>query len=203
MGGERPPDQVYSDFCVAFDRIVNAAVEIDTQARPRTSGSGSYRLYKSQEEPEPEPDSGNDSPPIIDLSPAAAAAGLSSKQVQEAQRQVIWISGGPGSGKSDKISRLLSDFPGWRLVNTGNMLWSKVLDGGGGLEPRLQHLMRRGDFAPGQIVVDSVTEIIEYDSDAKGFFVTGFPRDEAQASAFEEKASGLCKDSSSHDLILT
>ena len=191
MGGERPPDQVYSDFCVAFDRIVNvaAAVEIDTQARPRTSGSGSYRLYKSQEEPEQEPDSGNDSPPIIDLS--SAAAGVSSKQVQEAQRQVIWISGGPGSGKSDKISRLLSDFPGWRLVNTGNMLWSKVLDGGGGLEPRLQHLMRRGDFAPGQIVVDSVTEIIEYDSDAKGFFVTGFPRDEAQASAFEEKASGL------------
>ena len=193
MGGERPPDQVYSDFCVAFDRIVNAAVEIDTQARPRTSGSGSYRLYKSQEEPEQEPDSGNDSPPIIDLSPAAAAAGVSSKQVQETQRQVIWISGGPGSGKSDKISRLLSDFPGWRLVNTGNLLWSKVLDGGGagGLEPRFQHLMRRGDFAPGQIVVDSVTEIIEYDSDAKGFFVTGFPRDETQATAFEEKASHM------------
>ena len=94
--------------------------------------------------------------------------------------------GGPGSGKAERISRLLTAFPGWHLVNTGEHLWSKRDQDG---QPLLQPLMRRGDFAPGQLVVDSVTEIIKNDPDAKGFFVTGFPRDEAQADAFEEKAS--------------
>ena len=61
--------------------------------------------------------------------------------------------------------------------------------------------MRRGDLAPGQLVVDSVTEIINGDSDAKGFFVTGFPRDEAQASVFEAQASGWAI-AVSHDVIL-
>ena len=108
------------------------------------------------------------------------------------------VGGGPGSGKADKISRLLPAFSGWRLVNTGDMLWSKKDQDG---EPTLQPLMRRGDFAPGQLVVDSVTEIINDDSDAKGFFVTGFPRDEAQASVFEAQASGWAI-SVSHDVIL-
>lgn len=107
--------------------------------------------------------------------------------------------GGPGSGKADKISRLLPAFSGWRLVNTGDLLWSKKDQDG---EPTLQPLMRRGDFAPGQLVVDSVTEIINDDSDAKGFFVAGFPRDEAQASVFEAQASGYWAIFVSHDVIL-
>ena len=82
------------------------------------------------------------------------------------------VGGGPGSGKAERISRLITAFPGWRLVNTGEQLWSKIDQDG---QPLLQPLMRRGDFAPGQLVVDSVTEIIKNDPDAKGFFVTGFP----------------------------
>ena len=102
------------------------------------------------------------------------------------QTKLFDAGGGPGSGKAERISRLIAAFPGWRLVNTGEHLWSKRDQDG---QPLLQPLMRRGDFAPGQLVVDSVTEIIKNDPDAKGFFVTGFPRDEAQADAFEEKAS--------------
>ena len=83
------------------------------------------------------------------------------------------------------MDKILPDFPGWRIINTGDLLWSKKDPDTG--KPALQPLMRRGDFAPCQVVVDSLTKIITEESDAKGFFVTGFPRDEVQATVFETK----------------
>lgn len=74
VGGERPPDQVYSDFRIAFDRIVNAT-ENDTNVRPRSTGTFA-RTYKSQET-----EQGDDSASIVNLSTSQ----------NEKHRKIIWI----------------------------------------------------------------------------------------------------------------
>ena len=50
----------------------------------------------------------------------------------------------------------------------------------------IKNIMRRGEMVPQGIVIDLVTEAMEKDTDAEGFFVTGFPRDIVQAEGFEE-----------------
>ena len=46
MTGERSPDEVFADFVVAFDRILEHAD--DWYQAPRPTSTGSYRAFKVQ-----------------------------------------------------------------------------------------------------------------------------------------------------------
>ncbi len=49
-------------------------------------------------------------------------------------------------------------------------------------------IMRKGELVPQDIVIDLVTKAIKEDkTNAKGFFITGFPRDVIQSQGFEDK----------------
>ena len=88
MGGERHPDKVYSDFTVAFDRIVNASQIHETNARPRSTGTFT-RVYKSQEPSEPVDDN-------------ASIVNVSTTQ-EKRQGQIIWIGKWPFRNYDDYI----------------------------------------------------------------------------------------------------
>lgn len=114
-------------------------------------------------------------------------------QIDVLQPPVIWICGGPGSNKATKIQQLLSSFPGWRLISVGDLLWTLLEERGDEEVARVVgRLMRRGDLVPPELVVDLVIKAVSAaKSSAEGFFVTGFPREEAQVRGFEERASAF------------
>lgn len=118
---------------------------------------------------------------------------LEEPQIDVLQPPVIWICGGPGSNKAAKIQHLLASFPGWRLISVGDLLWSLLEERGDQEVARVVgRLMRRGDLVPPELVVDLVIKAVSAaKSGAEGFFVTGFPREEAQVRGFEERVSAF------------
>lgn len=46
-------------------------------------------------------------------------------QIDVLQPPIIWICGGPGSNKVDKMEKVLGKIPeGWQIISTGKILWS-------------------------------------------------------------------------------
>ena len=112
---------------------------------------------------------------------------------------IIWIIGGPGSCKLRRIQRCLGHFPNWKVISAGELLWSLLsIEGRGhkneaGMVKRVGDAMKQGDFVARDLIVDLIVNaIVTEDGNSssnvvEGYFVTGFPRDVAQAKHFEER----------------
>ena len=110
--------------------------------------------------------------------------------------RVIFICGGPGSDKSTKVSRVASDFPGWRPISCGQLLWSLVAqhEANDELAKEVGFLMRNGDMVPSEVTVDLLSKAMKTtpaEERLEGFLVSGFPRDVSQCRLFEERVSTI------------
>jgi adenylate kinase family enzyme len=110
--------------------------------------------------------------------------------------RVVLVIGGPGSSKAKRVQSCLSDFPKWRMISVGRLLWNLLRDQEEHDEKTrlIGRLMRQGELVPQDVVADMVIKTIKEDkSNAVGFLVTGFPRDIVQAQRFEEQVKRLFK----------
>lgn len=90
--------------------------------------------------------------------------------------------GPPGVGKGTQ-GVLLADATGWERVVTGDLLRT-AKDAGTPLGTQAQQYMTAGNLVPDHLIIKMVEEKLSTLSAGTGVIFDGFPRTEAQASAF-------------------
>ena len=101
-------------------------------------------------------------------------------------RRVVFVLGGPGSGKGTQCARLVAEF-GWTHLSAGDLLRAEVARGTE-LGRELDRMMREGVIVPLDTTMRLLREaMLAADSSTPGFLIDGFPREIDQAVAFEDQ----------------
>jgi adenylate kinase len=95
---------------------------------------------------------------------------------------IIWIMGGPGSGKGTQCDRLCVKY-GYTHMSSGDLLRNEVLSGTA-RGRQLYALMADGKPVPNEYVNDLLAETMVKKAASKGFLIDGFPMDSEQADSF-------------------
>lgn len=104
---------------------------------------------------------------------------------------VVFVLGGPGSGKGTQCVRLAEKF-GYKHLSTGDLLRAEVA-AETELGKRCKEIMANGQL----VSVSDTLELLENAmlasaTTAKGFLIDGYPRESPQVAAFEKKFNRLC-----------
>ncbi|KAI9203007.1 adenylate kinase-domain-containing protein, partial [Polychytrium aggregatum] len=103
---------------------------------------------------------------------------------------VVFVLGGPGSGKGTQCTRLAQEF---NLVHlsAGDLLRNEV-NTGSEVGEMCSALMKEGKLVPMEITIGLLRKAMESHRDASGFLIDGFPRALDQAHEFE-RTIGPCR----------
>ncbi|KAI9223357.1 adenylate kinase-domain-containing protein [Blastocladiella britannica] len=106
-------------------------------------------------------------------------------------RALVFVLGGPGSGKGTQCVRLKEEFNLTHL-SAGDLLRAEVATGSV-LGAELNRIMAEGQLVPMSVTINLLRTSIQSSLDANpstsGFLVDGFPRELDQATAFERATS--------------
>lgn len=97
---------------------------------------------------------------------------------------IIWILGGPGSGKGTQCAKIVEKF-GFSHFSTGDLLRAEVA-AGTDKGKELSEIMKRGDLVPNEEVLDLLLKAMKESQGSKGFLIDGYPREKSQGVAFEK-----------------
>ena len=111
-----------------------------------------------------------------------------SSTLKESKLPIIWVLGGPGSGKGTQCARLVARY-GFIHLSSGDLLRDEVASGSEkGKE--LNAIMEKGQLVPREVVLDLIRSAIEKNvATAKGFLIDGYPREVEQGIDFENKVA--------------
>ncbi|KAJ3221237.1 hypothetical protein HK099_003668 [Clydaea vesicula] len=102
----------------------------------------------------------------------------------KAWKNIIFVLGGPGSGKGTQCERLANEF-NYTHISCGDLLRAEVATGSVRAE-MLQALMKEGQIVPIDVTLELLREAMhKTPKSSKGFLIDGFPRQIDQAHAFE------------------
>ncbi|KAJ3069560.1 hypothetical protein HDU98_007379 [Podochytrium sp. JEL0797] len=101
----------------------------------------------------------------------------------KAEKDIVFVIGGPGSGKGTVCARLAKEFELTHL-STGDLLRAEVA-AGTEIGRLCNQLMRDGQIVPMSVVIELLQVTIASDSESRGFLIDGFPRAVDQAVEFE------------------
>jgi len=99
---------------------------------------------------------------------------------------IIWVLGGPGSGKGTQCERLIKRY-GFQHLSSGDLLRDEVASGSDkGKE--LNEMMKNGVLVPRAVVLDLIkAAMLKNLATAKGFLIDGYPREVEQGVDFEDQ----------------
>jgi len=99
---------------------------------------------------------------------------------------IIWVLGGPGSGKGTQCERLIKRY-GFQHLSSGDLLRDEVASGSAkGKE--LNEMMKNGVLVPRAVVLDLIKQaMLKNLATAKGFLIDGYPREVEQGEDFEKE----------------
>lgn len=102
--------------------------------------------------------------------------------------KVVFVIGGPGSGKGTQCERIVAKY-GFTHLSTGDLLRSEVASGSArGKE--LTAIMEKGELVPLETVLQLLKEtMIEKAAESKGFLIDGYPRELDQGTKFEKEVT--------------
>jgi len=102
---------------------------------------------------------------------------------------VIFVIGGPGSGKGTQCERIVAKY-GFTHLSTGDLLREEC-NSGSERGARLVDIMKKGQLVSNDEVLALLREAMQKKlSSSKGFLIDGYPREAGQAVEFEEQ---ICK----------
>lgn len=96
--------------------------------------------------------------------------------------RVVYVLGGPGSGKSTQCSKISSEF-GFSHLSAGDLL-QKEVESGSEEGKMIRDLKKEGKLVPSEIVVKLLQQAMRR-SESKKFLIDGFPRNEENLAAAE------------------
>ncbi|XP_047000057.1 adenylate kinase isoenzyme 1 isoform X1 [Schistocerca americana] len=108
--------------------------------------------------------------------------------LKNAKLPIIWVLGGPGSGKGTQCDRIVQKY-GFTHLSTGDLLRDEVKSGSK-RGRQLTAIMERGELVPLEVVLDLLKEaMLQKVGTSKGFLIDGYPRELSQGKTFEEQIS--------------
>jgi len=106
--------------------------------------------------------------------------------LRQSKLPIIWVLGGPGSGKGTQCARLVAKY-GFIHLSSGDLLREEV-SSGSERGKQLNEIMATGQLVPKDIVLDLIKQaILKNVNTAKGFLIDGYPREIQQGVDFEDK----------------
>merc|ERR1712241_1079941 len=115
---------------------------------------------------------------------------LTEMAAELAGKKIIFIVGGPGSGKGTQCEKIVAKY-GYCHLSSGDLLRAEVASGSE-KGKALQETMTKGELVSLDTVLDLMKTNIEANSDAKGFLIDGYPRTVDQGIEFEKKVGECC-----------
>jgi len=104
--------------------------------------------------------------------------------LKEAKLPVIWVLGGPGSGKGTQCDKIVAKY-GYTHLSSGDLLRAEV-QSGSERGKQLTEIMTKGDLVPMFVVLDLLAEAMISKLDgSKGYLIDGYPREVQQGKEFE------------------
>merc|ERR1711962_1215814 len=105
--------------------------------------------------------------------------------LSETMAPVIWVLGGPGSGKGTQCEMIKNKFE-YQHLSSGELLRNEVMmNSERGMQ--IFTTMEKGNLVPNEIVINLLAEAMMKNASAKGFLIDGFPANVEQAELFEQK----------------
>lgn len=100
--------------------------------------------------------------------------------------KVVFVVGGPGSGKGTQCDKIVEKY-GYTHLSSGDLLREEVASQSR-LGKELNKIMKAGKLVPLEIVLDLIKEaMLKRLSTTKGFLLDGYPREISQGVLFEEE----------------
>ncbi|KAI8612628.1 adenylate kinase-domain-containing protein [Chytriomyces sp. MP71] len=109
---------------------------------------------------------------------------LLSDHILQPDPKLIFVLGGPGSGKGTQCARLAAEFK-LRHLSTGDLLRLEV-EKGSDIGRQCGDLMNEGKIVPMTLIVGLLKSAIYSDLNVPAFLIDGFPRSKDQAIEFEK-----------------
>ncbi|XP_056396427.1 adenylate kinase isoenzyme 1 isoform X1 [Hyla sarda] len=102
--------------------------------------------------------------------------------------KVIFVIGGPGSGKGTQSTKMASHF-GFICISVGEILRKQLIHHATSDRKweLIAQIISKGELAPPETTIEELKQQFINHQDATGFVVDGFPRDIGQAFTFEEQ----------------
>lgn len=98
---------------------------------------------------------------------------------------LIWIIGGPGSGKGTQCDKIVERY-GFIHISSGDLIRDQV-DKNAKYASELTRIMEAGQLVPVKLVLRLIQEEIYRHLDtASGFLIDGYPREKGQGALFEK-----------------
>ncbi len=99
--------------------------------------------------------------------------------------KVVFVIGGPGSGKGTQCEKIVEEF-GYTHLSTGDLLRAEV-NSGSERGAKLNQMMKQGKLVPNKVVLELLKEAMLANVDSKGFLVDGYPRQVDQGAEFDRE----------------
>ncbi|KAF3792262.1 UMP-CMP kinase 3 [Nymphaea thermarum] len=120
---------------------------------------------------------GTNSVDCIDASKMEGENLLGGKQVT-----VVFVLGGPGSGKGTQCANIVEHF-GFTHLSAGDLLRAEIKSGSEN-GTMIQNMIKEGKIVPSEVTIKLLARAMKEDKNDK-FLIDGFPRNEENRSAFE------------------
>ncbi|XP_036185468.1 adenylate kinase isoenzyme 1 isoform X1 [Myotis myotis] len=100
--------------------------------------------------------------------------------------KIIFVVGGPGSGKGTQCEKIVQKY-GYTHLSTGDLLRAEV-SSGSARGKMLSEIMEKGQLVPLETVLDMLRDAMMAKVDtSKGFLIDGYPREVQQGEEFEQR----------------
>ncbi|XP_075295212.1 adenylate kinase isoenzyme 1 isoform X1 [Opisthocomus hoazin] len=114
------------------------------------------------------------------------SAGCHQEMEKLKHHKIIFVVGGPGSGKGTQCEKIVQKY-GYTHLSTGDLLRAEV-SSGSERGKKLQAIMEKGELVPLDTVLDMLRDAMVAKADvSKGFLIDGYPREVKQGEEFEKK----------------
>ncbi|KAJ8755816.1 hypothetical protein K2173_024361 [Erythroxylum novogranatense] len=96
---------------------------------------------------------------------------------------VVFVLGGPGSGKGTQCANIVQNF-GYTHLSAGDLLRAEIKSGSEN-GTMIQNMIKEGKIVPSEVTIKLLQRAIEESGNDK-FLIDGFPRNEENRAAFED-----------------
>ncbi|XP_038709203.1 UMP-CMP kinase 3-like isoform X2 [Tripterygium wilfordii] len=111
-----------------------------------------------------------------------AVAKEANGSVTEKKPTVVFVLGGPGSGKGTQCANIVQHF-GYTHLSAGDLLRAEIKSGSEN-GTMIQNMIKEGKIVPSEVTIKLLQKAMQESGNDK-FLIDGFPRNEENRAAFE------------------